>query len=303
LCRGYHELLEDEMRYKGMVIRPPSEAESYILQITYGCSHNRCTFCPTYLDKKFAVRPEEEVFEDIELASRSLPTVRRVFLCDGNGLVLPNKRLVPLLDRLNDAFPRLDRVGIYANARDIQKKSAEELKELKERKLGIIYIGLESGSDEVLRRVKKDATVREIVDSVKKAQSAGFKVSVIALIGLGGRELSHQHALETGRAVSEMDPLYFSLLTLMIVPGTELHRQWERGEFELPEPLEMLMEVRTVIENLEGLTGCIFRTNHASNYLPLAGRLPKDRERLLATIDGVLEQGESALRPEGWRAL
>jgi len=291
------------MRYKGMIIRPPSEAQSYILQITYGCSHNTCTFCPTYLDKKFGVRPEEEVFEDIDMASRSLSGVRRVFLCDGNALVLPQRRLIPILDRLNASFPGLDRIGIYANARDILKKSTEELRELRGKKLGMIYMGLESGSDEVLRRVKKGATAREITDSVKKAQSEGIRVSVIGLIGLGGKELSHEHAVETGRVVNEMDPLYFSLLTLMIVPGTQLHAQWESGEFELPEPLELLQEVRTVIESLEGLSGCIFRTNHASNYLPLAGRLPRDKQRLLDTIDAAIKRGESSLRPEGWRAL
>lgn len=296
-------MLGGEMRYKGMIIRPPSEAHSYILQITYGCSHNRCTFCPTYLDKDFGIRPEEEVLEDIEMAARGFSGVRRVFLCDGNALLLPNRKLLPVLDKLNTSFPQLDRVGIYANARDILKKSDEELRELTERKLGIIYIGLESGSDEVLKRVEKGATVRQIIDSVRKAQNVGLKVSVIALIGLGGRELSHEHAVETGRAVSEMDPLYFSLLTLMIVPGTELHAQWQRGGFELPAPLEMLAELRTVIENLEGLSGCIFRTNHASNYVPLAGRLPRDKERLLAAINQAIEQGDSALRPEGWRAL
>ncbi len=291
------------MRYKGMIIRPPSEADSYILQVTYGCSHNKCTFCPTYLDKKFGVRDIEEVMEDIEMASKTFGGVRRVFICDGNALVLPMRKLTRILDELPAAFPAMQRAGIYANARDILNKSENDLEELRKRKLGIIYIGLESGSDEVLRRVKKGANVAEIVEAVKKAQAAGIKVSVIALIGLGGRTLSREHAVETGRVVSEMDPLYFSLLTLMLVPGTELHAQWERGEFELPGPLELLSEVKTVIENLEGLSGCIFRTNHASNYLPLAGRLPNDRKRLLSTIDSALARGESALRPEGWRAL
>jgi len=291
------------VRFKGMIIRPPSEADSYLLQITYGCSHNKCTFCPTYLDKKFGVRPPEEVFEDIELASNSYPQTRRVFLCDGNALVLQNRRLMPILERICTAFPSLQRVGIYANARDILRKSMEELEELKDKKLGLIYMGLESGSDEVLRKVKKGSTVREIIDSVKKARRAGIKVSVIGLLGLGGKTLSHEHAVKTGKAVSEMDPLYFSLLSLMLVPGTELHTEWERGEFEMPEPIELLQEMKIIIDNLEGLSGCIFRTNHASNYLPLAGRLPRDREKLLATIDSAVSQGESALRPESWRAL
>jgi radical SAM superfamily enzyme YgiQ (UPF0313 family) len=291
------------MRYKGMIIRPPSEADSYLLQVTYGCSNNTCTFCPTYMDKEFGVRPVEEVLEDIEMAGENYPLARRVFLCDGNALVLPNKKLVPILDKLSSAFTDLQRVGIYGNARDILKKSADELKELKEKKLGIIYVGLESGSDEVLRKVKKGATARQMIDSVKKAQAAGIKVSVIALLGLGGRKLSLEHAVQTGKAVSEMNPLYFSLLTLILVPGTELHAEWERGEFELLEPVEFLVEMRKMIENLEGLSGCIFRTNHASNYLPLAGRLPQDKQRLLSVIDTAISQGEPCLRPESWRAL
>ncbi|KPJ49083.1 hypothetical protein AMJ40_06315 [candidate division TA06 bacterium DG_26] len=291
------------MRFKGMIIRPPSEADSYLLQITYGCSHNKCTFCPTYLDKKFGVRPVEEVFEDLQLASSSFPQTRRVFLCDGNALVLQNRRLLPILERIGLAFPNLQRVGIYANARDILKRSMGELEELRDKKLGLIYMGLESGSEEILRRVKKGSTAREMIDSVKKAQRAGIKVSVIGLLGLGGKTLSHEHAVKTGKAVSEMDPLYFSLLSLMLVPGTELHAEWERGEFEMPEPIELLEEMKEIIENLEDLSGCIFRTNHASNYLPLAGRLPRDKQKLIAIIDRAISQGESALRPESWRGL
>lgn len=291
------------MRFKGMIIRPPSEADSYLLQITYGCSHNKCTFCPTYLDKKFGVRPVEEVFEDLQMASSILPRTRRVFLCDGNALVLQNRRLLPILERICSAFPDLQRIGIYANAGDILKKSASELEELKDKKLGIIYMGLESGSEEVLRKVKKGWTAREMIDSVKKAQRAGIKVSVIGLLGLGGKTRSHEHAVKTGEAVSEMDPLYFSLLSLMLVPGTELYAEWERGEFEMPEPMELLVEMKIIIENLEGLSGCIFRTNHASNYLPLAGRLPRDKQKLIATINSAVSRGESALRPESWRAL
>lgn len=286
-----------------MIIRPPSEADSYLLQITYGCSHNKCTFCPTYLDKKFGVRPPEEVFEDIELASNSYPQTRRVFLCDGNALVLQNRRLMPILERICAGFPNLQRVGIYANAGDILKKSMGELEELRDKKLGLIYMGLESGSEEILRRVKKGSTAREMIDSVKKARRAGIKVSVIGLLGLGGKTLSHEHAVKTGKAVSEMDPRYFSLLSLMLVPGTELYSEWERSEFEMPEPIELLEEMKEMIENLEGLSGCIFRTNHASNYLPLAGRLPRDKQKLLATIDSAVSQGESALRPESWRGL
>jgi radical SAM superfamily enzyme YgiQ (UPF0313 family) len=207
------------------------------------------------------------------------------------------------LDALNEAFPRLERVGIYGNARDILRKSGEELRELVERKLSIIYLGLESGNDEVLLRARKGATAKEMIEAVKKAQKAGLAVSVIAVLGLGGVDLWQPHAIDTGRAVSAMDPAYFSLLSLMVVPGTELHRMVTAGEFVVPEPLEMLKEVRVTIEHIEGASNCVFRTNHASNYLPLAGTLPQDKERLLLTIDRALAEGESVLRPEFLRAL
>ncbi len=291
------------MRYHGSVIRPPSEAESYILQITYGCSHNRCTFCGTYQDKPFQVRPVEEVLEDVALAGQLLPDTRRVFLADGNGLVLSTSRLVAVLDALAAAFPLLRRVSIYANARDVLNKSDADLALLRQKKLDIVYLGLESGSDEVLRRVGKGATAADMVAAVAKAKQAGMRVSVIALLGLGGVELSTQHAEQTGRVVSAMDPHYLSLLTLMLVPGTQLHRQWESGAFQLLEPLDLLRELRHVVFHLDGLSRCVFRTNHASNYLPLAGTLARDKAYLLAAIDGALSQGPAALRPEIWRTL
>ncbi|MDH4138318.1 MAG: radical SAM protein [Anaerolineae bacterium] len=294
------------MRYYGNVVRPPSEAWSYILQITYGCSHNECTFCSTYLDKPFRVRPAQEVLEDIEMARSYVPHTRRVFLADGNALVLSNRQLVPILDALDKAFPNLERVSIYANAQDILRKSEEELTTLYRKKLGMIYMGLESGDDDILRRVKKGATAAEMVEAVKKAQAVGFEMSAIGILGLGERQHSREHAIATGQVVSAMDPAYFSLLTLMVVPGTELYRQYQAGEFVLIEPLEMLAEMRVMIQHMEGLTNCVFRTNHASNYLPLAGTLPQDKEKLLATLDRALvhlARGESVLRPEYLRAL
>jgi radical SAM superfamily enzyme YgiQ (UPF0313 family) len=291
------------MRYHGMVIRPPSEAESYILQVTYGCSHNRCTFCGTYQDKPFRVRPPQEVLEDIALAQSRMPDTRRVFLADGNALVLSTRRLVAILDALCAGFPRLRRVGIYANAHDILRKSETDLAELCHRKLEIVYLGLESGSDEVLRRVNKGITAAEMVAAVKKAERAGMRVSVIAILGLGGTELSIEHSAETGRVVSAMDPHYLSLLTLMLVPGSDLYQQWQSGAFVLPTPAGLLGELREVLAHSHGLSQCIFRTNHASNYLPLAGTLSRDTARLLAAIDQAQARGRSALRPEAWRAL
>jgi len=291
------------MQYYGMVIRPPSEANSLILQVTYGCSHNRCTFCPTYLDKPFEIRNIDDIMNDIQSAQNVLPDTRRVFLADGNALVLKTTMLYEILDALNIAFPELGRVGIYANAADILRKPDAELKTLVSKKLGIIYTGLESGSETVLERVHKGASVHDMVEAVTKAQNAGFKVSVIALLGLAGTEFWKEHAIETGRVISAMNPRFFSVLTVMVVPGTVLHEQMKRGEFTLPQPLAMLRELRLMLEHTDVKKGCIFRTNHASNYLALEGTLPKDKSRLLDEIDRVLNTGESSLRPEELRGL
>lgn len=291
------------MRYYGTIIRPPSEARSYILQVTYGCSHNQCTFCPTYLDKPFKVRPLDQVLEDISMAGHVDQDTRRVFLADGNALVLDYQHLITIIDALHTAFPNLQRIGIYANARDILKKSTRELKMLNEKDLSIIYLGLESGSDAVLKRIHKGATVRRMIDAVQKAQDSGIKVSLIALLGLGGVELSSEHAIKTGQAISVMSPRYLSLLTLMVVPGTPLHEEMKQGSFALPRPLDLLREMRTILEHTDVCSGCIFRSNHASNYLPLAGTLPKDKEKLLDTIDQALKQGDSCLRREWTRGL
>jgi radical SAM superfamily enzyme YgiQ (UPF0313 family) len=232
-----------------------------------------------------------------------MPETRRVFLADGNAMVLPARQLMRILDALNTAFPQLQRIGIYANAKDILNKTDQELIELCHKKLSIIYIGLESGSNEVLKRVNKGATAEEIIKAVIKVQEVGFKVSVIGLLGLAGIDLWKEHAEATGQAVSAMSPRFFSLLTLMVVPGTVLHEQEQSGKFSLPQPLEMLKEMRVIIENSDVHSGCIFRTNHASNYLALEGRLPKDKERLLQTIDSALSQGKSSLGPEYLRGL
>ncbi len=291
------------MRYHGMVIRPPSEARSYILQITYGCSHNRCTFCGTYLDKPFRPRDVDEVLEDIALAGQMRPDTRRVFLADGDALVLKTDRLLRILDTVQKTFPQLERVGIYANCRDILRKTPEELKTIRERGLGIVYVGLESGDDEILTDIEKGATAEEMIEAGQKTKDAGMLLSVIAILGIGGPEGSERHATATGRVVGAMQPDYFSMLTLMLVPGTKLHAQWEADEFELLNPEAMLAELRQVIERIDVADNCVFRTNHASNYLPLKGTLPKDKERLLTMLDAALARGRDALRPEDWRAL
>jgi radical SAM superfamily enzyme YgiQ (UPF0313 family) len=284
-----------------MIIRPPSEARSYLLQVTYGCSYNKCAFCGTYLDKPFAIRDVDDVLEDIGMAGRMYPRTRRAFLCDGNALVLPTSRLVTILEGLSEVFPALQRVGTYANARDILKKGAGDLEILREKKLGIIYLGLESGSDEILRDMNKGETSESMTRAVRLVEECGIKTSVIVILGIGGREKSELHALESARVASRMNPRFLSCLTLMLVPGTPLHARFERGEFELLRPLEMLKEIEVIVENLD-LDGTIFRANHASNYLPLKGRFPQDKERLLEEIRAGL-RGQHPLRPDFLRGL
>ena len=291
------------MRYYGTVIRPPSEAHSYTLQVTYGCSHNRCIFCGTYLDKPFRTRDMSQVIEDIEIARKLIPDTRRVFLADGDALVLSTDRLNQILDVLQTAFPNLERVGIYATAQNILRKNLENLKSLRQKGLGIVYLGLESGSNEVLTNIEKGATAAEMIRAVSKVKEAGMQISVIGILGIAGRENSRHHAQMTGQVVSQMDPDYFSMLTLMLVPDTQLHQQWQAGEFQLLDAKEMLAELQHVIENLNGLTHCVFRTNHASNYLALRGTLPEDKGYLLKTLENVLTTEEDVLRPEAWRGL
>jgi len=289
------------VRYQGMVIRPPSEADSLIIQITLGCSHNKCTFCGTYPDKSFKKRSLEEVYEDIDSVAPYADSITRVFLADGDAMILPTPHLKKILERLNSSFPNLQRVGIYSNARDLLKKDSSELEELRNLKLGIGYIGLESGSDEILRRINKGATAQEQIDAVRKAQAAGIKMSVIAILGIGGRKLSKEHAEKTAWALNEMQPRFASFLTLMLVPGTELAQQHGRGEFELLEPVEFLTELREIVRNLE-LKKTVFRTNHASNFLALGGTLPRDKYKILAELDRGIK-GEAPLRPEFFRGL
>ena len=287
---------------QGIVIRPPSEAGSFLLQATIGCSHNRCTFCATYRFVRFSVRPFEKVAEDIELAARWNPGISRAFICDGDAMCLPTSDLERILDCLGDNFPRLERVGIYANARDILAKTPGELELLRVKKLGIAYVGLESGNDELLESVKKGATAEEMVQAVRKAEDAGIATSVIVLLGLGSNGMSRQHASDSARVVSRMNPSYLSALTLMLLPGTPLFRDFEKGDFEIMNPLSILGELRWFLEGIDVESPCVFRTNHASNYLPVGGILPLDKERMLAVIDRGLTD-PSLLRPESRRAL
>ena len=289
------------MRYRGPIFRPPSEADSYILQIAYGCSWNQCTFCHMYPGVPFRLRPVGEVLEDIEEAGRSIPQIRRVFLADGDAMVLGRRHLLRILAALVAHLPNLERVGIYTDAKGVLRKDDDTLHELVDAGLGIVYLGLESGSEEVLRRLRKEATAAEMTEAMRRCRDAGLQTSVIALIGAGGRELSETHADETARVVSAMAPHYFSLLTLMILDGSPLAAERDQGLYESLEPLETLHEMRRILAGIQVDESLVFRTNHASTYLPLSGTLPADKPGLLERLDWAIDNG--VLRPEYFRAL
>jgi radical SAM superfamily enzyme YgiQ (UPF0313 family) len=290
------------MKYEGSIYRPPSEADSLILQVTVGCSYNRCTFCHSFQGKQFRVKSFEEIKEDIEEVSMYGP-IPRVFLADGDALIIPQTDLVRILSYLKQRIRGLERVGIYANAVDVLKKDPEELKELKSLGLGIIYLGLESGNAEVLKRIKKNATAEQMVRAAKRVKEAGILLSITVLLGIGGVELSQAHAEDTGKVLSEMDPDYVGALSLIIVPGTPIAEELRKGTLVLPTPFELIRELGTMIANCH-FTRCFFASNHASNYLPLRVRMPGEKERALQLIKEVLQRKDpELLRPEYMRAL
>jgi radical SAM superfamily enzyme YgiQ (UPF0313 family) len=290
------------MKYEGSIYRPPSEADSLILQVAVGCSYNRCTFCSSFQEKTFRIKSFEEIKEDIDEASLYGP-ILRVFLADGDALVIPQNELTRILEYLRLKLPRLERVGIYANARDILKKSPDELEQLKELGLGIVYLGLETGNAQVLKRIKKNATVEQMKQAAKRVKEAGILLSVTVLLGIGGVELSQAHAEDTGKVLSEMDPDYVGALSLIVVPGTPIAKEIDSGTLEIPGPFGLIEELRTMIANCH-FTRCFFASNHASNYLPLRIWMPEGKEEALKLIGEVLRRkDEIMLRPEYMRAL
>lgn len=291
------------MRYVGKLYRPPSEADAYILQATIGCSWNRCTYCDMYSDKPvFRVRPTAECLDDLRAAgARYGARVDKLFVADGDALVMSLEQWEPLLHTARSVFPHLRRVSCYAMARNVLDKTPDELARLRALGLTRLYIGPESGDDVTLKRIAKGSTAAEHVEAAARARAAGIELSVIFLLGAGGVERSEAHAEASAALATAMDPAYLSALTLTVVPGTPIARLEERGRFVLPDVPGLLRELRTFVANAAP-TDAVFRTNHASNYLPLGGRLPVDRERIVGTLDAALS-GEVALRPEWARGL
>ena len=283
--KNYTQKTEGEMtvRYKGKVYRPPSEAYSLIIQVTYGCSHNRCAFCDMYDDKHFAMRPMEEIREDFEQARRVYRRVERGFLADGDALMRKTDDLVQILGLIYGLFPECQRVTCYASPTSLQIKSEEELRLLREKGLKMVYMGLESGCDAVLERMDKGHTAAQIIAAGQKARRSGLQLSVTAISGLGSRELWREHAVETAQAFNAMNPEYIGLLTLMVEPGTPLEKWVREGSFYVLKPVEVMQEMELFLQHIDS-PGSVFRMNHASNYLTLKGTLNQDRERLLQQV-------------------
>ena len=292
------------MRYEGNVFRPPSEAYSYILQCTVGCSHNRCTFCAMYIDKKYHVRKMADIKEDIRMAKKYYGDLEKVFLADGDALAMPTDDLLEILEVLYETFPSLKHVGIYASPESILDKEMSELTALKAAGITIAYLGVETGDPELLEAIRKGADYDQMLEAGRKIRRAGILLSVTILLGLAGRTpKAVEHQKNTAKMMNEMNPDYIGALTLMLVPGTQLYRKQQKGEFELPGPFEILDEMRILIENLE-VQGPEFRSNHASNYLPIKGRLPEDKQKMLNLINDMIDKNDRKyLRPDYLRAL
>ncbi|MGQ9693469.1 MAG: radical SAM protein [Thermodesulfobacteriota bacterium] len=290
------------MEYEGIVIRPPSEAESLILQVTLGCSHNKCTFCPTYKGRRFRIKDLEIIKAEIDEVAPYGP-FRKVFLADGDALIIPQPKILGILHYLSQKITGLRRVGIYGNAKSVLRKSVEELQALRKQKLGIIYLGVETGDEELLRKVHKGASYEQMVEAGRRVKEAGITLSVTVLLGLGGIERSHQHALATAKILSEIDPDFASALTLMVVPGTPLYEEMQAGHFKLPSPFQLIEELGIIIANAN-FSNCYFTSNHASNYLPIKARLPRDKEIIVNLIHKVITAKDPLLlRPEYLRGL
>ncbi|MHA2375011.1 MAG: radical SAM protein [Candidatus Thorarchaeota archaeon] len=292
------------LRYEGSIWRPPSEARSLILQATVGCSHNACTFCISYKDRKFRVRGAIEIERDLAgLPTRFKKETRKVFLADGNALAMDTDEMIGVLRVLKSELPSLQRVATYGYAKDVRNKSIEDLKRIRDEGLGIVYFGLETGDDDLLRWARKGVDSEENIEACRKIRNAGIPLSITVILGLGGYENSEKHAIATAHVLNEIDPEYVGALTLMTPAGTRIHDLVKQNEFVPMQPFDVLKELHRMVENLE-LTNCIFRTNHASNYLPVGGTLSRDKKQILTILQNAIEIGdEQNLRPSYMRGL
>ncbi|WP_461641438.1 radical SAM protein [Labilibaculum euxinus] len=291
------------INYHEPLFRPPSEAHSLIIQVTLGCAWNKCAFCEMYSSKQFQARKEEDIFADIQSMSPYSNHYRKVFLADGNAMVLSFDKLSRILDQLNTTFPRLTRVSAYAIPKDIEAKTDKELQILAEKGLKLLYVGIESGDDELLKAIDKGENFESTSHALQRARKAGIKLSVMILNGLGGKIFSQQHALNSAKLINKIQPEFLSTLVLSYPYGEEHFMKKFKGEFIPLNTVELIAEMKVFIENLE-LSKSIFRSDHASNYLILRGNFPRDKQEMLNRINGVLDDPANAqLRPEWMRGL
>jgi radical SAM superfamily enzyme YgiQ (UPF0313 family) len=290
------------MRYEGKLYRPPSEARSYILQATIGCSWNKCTYCDMYRDKSFRVRDLSDTLQDIALASTAVgPRIEKVFVADGDALVMDLDHWEPILMACREAFPHLRQVSCYAMATNVIGKRPDELARLRELGLSLLYIGPETGDEQTFKRIAKGQGYDEHVTASRRAKAAGMRQSVIFLLGAAGVERSQEHAHASAKLATEMDPEYLAALTLTVVPGTPIAKLESSGRFALPVIDGLLAELRTFVAEARP-SDALFRSNHASNHLAIGGRLPRDRDAIVELIDRALD-GDIRLRPESRRGL
>ncbi len=290
------------MRYEGDIYRPPSEAYSLLVQVTIGCTHNGCTFCKMFKNKKFRVRPLEEVLEDLAWARQRYSRVERMFLCDGDALALSNRRLMPILEYIKENFPECQRVTIYGRANDVNKKTEEEMKELFDAGITMVYIGAESGSDKVLKEVNKGVTRQELIDAVRKIEDCGMQASVTFISGLAGKDGWEDHAIQTGTMITEMNPSYVGLLTLIVEPNVPMFDDIQSGKLRLLSPEEVMQETLLMLEHVHVDKTCVLRSNHASNYVSLRGDLPRDKEKMMNQLRAAMNNSDM-FKNEMFRAL
>lgn len=291
------------LNYEGTVIRPPSEADSLIFQVTLGCSDNCCNFCPAYKDKPFKIKPLEKILQEIEFASREYPDIRKIFLADGDALIMPQKDLITVFDSILEKFSDVRRISLYASNKSAQTKSIEELKELKKRKMSLVYMGFETGDPQVYKITGKYGSPEDNIKSVNKFKEAAVKSNVTVILGLGGKKHSYEHAVNTAKVLNASKPEQIAALTLMVAKNTPLFDMIKDGSFEPLNDFETLEELKTMIENLDDFP-CLFFSNHASNYVPVEARFPRDKEKITELLKNILKRkNKDDLKPDFLRGL
>lgn len=287
-----------ELGYDYPLYRPPSEANSIIFQVTLGCSFNKCSFCNMYRTKEYSERPWEEIKSEIDIVSKSLPQTERIFLADGDAINLSTEKLVQILDYIKEKFPNLERISCYAMPKNLLQKSPDELTLLNSKGLDMLYIGIETGNDILLKKITKGATSKSIIDACNRAKKSGFIISCMIILGIGGKKYSMDHMIETARVVSDVSPNFLAALTLIIEDGVydEFMKKFSEP-FETLDDTMILNELELLLNNINPISPIVFRANHASNVYSIGGNLPEDKEKMLAIVRSLKEHPE-LLKPK-----